>query len=175
MTSPTLKPFRTYMDYEEQLSSYLTRHCRFIGIYKLEDIYTLSDRILEGRDQSSSTTVFEVSSSHITHSYYALLYRSSSLHIEWFDPLGMAAPQILINWCADYGLVYPELLAQPLLSPDKLTWSGEFCAYFMKYRFASLNLMQTRWRFFESRVAASINRVRRVVDFSPNWGPPCPN
>jgi hypothetical protein len=163
------------MDYEQQLNSYLTKQCHFIGIYKLEDIYAFTDRIRAGGDMTSSTTVFEVNSPHITQPYYALLYRSSSRDIEWFDPLGMSPPQILVNWCTDYGFIYPEICTEPVLSPDKITWSGEFCAYFMKHRLQSVNLHQTRWRFFESRVPASIIRVRRVVDFSPKWGPPFPN
>ena len=142
------------MDYEDELQSFLTQHSHFIGIYKLEDIYSLSDRILEGGDHKSATTLFKVSSPHVTKTYYALLYRSNSRHIEWFDPLGMPPPENLIDWCADYGFVYPDYCAQPLLSPDKITWSGEFCAYFMKNRLEAPNMIHTYWRYFICTVPA---------------------
>jgi hypothetical protein len=160
------------MDYEEQLSSYLSKHCHFIGIHKLADLDRLTARIQEGRDCQSSTTVFDIRSPYLTQSYYALLYRPNSSTIEWFDPLGMAPPPSLIDWCSANGFIYPLVSMQTLLSPDQLTWSGEFCAYFMKHRLLSVNMKQTCWGFFENRVPASINRVRREVDFSPTWGPP---
>ena len=163
------------MDYEDELRCFLTKHSHFIGVYPLEAIYSLTNRILEGSDHASTTTLFEVSSPYVTKTYYALLYRSNSRHIEWFDPLGMTPPENPIDWCSDYGFVYPEYCAKPLLSPDKITWSGEFCAYFMKNRLEAPNMIHTYWRYFMCSVPSNITRVRRAVDFSPKWGPPFPN
>ena len=87
----------------------------------------------------------------------------------------MTPPENLIDWCSDYGFVYPEYCAKPLLSPDKITWSGEFCAYFMKNRLEAPNMIHTYWRYFMCSVPSNIVRVRRAVDFSPKWGPPFPN
>ena len=165
------------MDYEDKLSSFLTKHCNFLGIYKLSKLTNdkeLTYRIKSGGNESSSTIVFEVCSLFVTQSYYALLYRESIRTIEWFDPLGMAPPAAITDWCQENDFFFPIIMSNPMITPDYITWSGEFCAYYMKWRKHAVDMYQTRWRFFEAKIAPNIIRVRRDIDFTEDCHLPLP-
>lgn len=157
------------MDYRTKMTRYLFNCCNFLGFYTLDDLKTNNDltfRIKHGGRYASATVIFQINSPYLSEPYYALLYREGTWRIEWFDPLGNAMPAIVSEWIKNNGYINPDQMSAPLLSPDNISWSGEFCAYFMKWRKWCDSMDQTRWRFFESRLSSCISRVLNDVDFT---------